>query len=59
MQNSLLGDTTVQDELYVVPDFDGFDELYRRELTPQGETRAVSHGLGRAATETVFVPRLW
>jgi RNA polymerase sigma-70 factor, ECF subfamily len=28
---SLLGDTTVQDELYVVPDFDGFDELYRRE----------------------------
>jgi RNA polymerase sigma-70 factor, ECF subfamily len=28
---TLLGDITVPDELYVVPDFDGFDELYRRE----------------------------
>jgi DNA-directed RNA polymerase specialized sigma24 family protein len=27
----LVGVTTVQDELYVVPDFDGFEELYRRE----------------------------
>jgi RNA polymerase sigma-70 factor, ECF subfamily len=28
---SLVGVTTVQDELYVVPGFDGFEELYRRE----------------------------